>query len=256
MRVALLLGLQSFLALTTVVFGVMALMVARRLGRSTLPSVAWLIVGIAFTLEGINGMVQSSSAIVAVLAGKESAVWAAHLRLSPVGNHGRGVLKIGLGLALMALPLARRVPARVLPVLVTAWMMLFMLVGSFLGWREGSMQAEHFSIVALLDSFEMIVIWGALIGALYTGGIDRLLWVGLALNGVRQALNVVWTSALVWRDTPGAWVPSVTTMQLYACAVLLFMIFLARKRLRLARQGVPVPGLLDVLLSPQPRMLS
>ncbi|HEU0078768.1 MAG TPA: hypothetical protein VFQ76_14035, partial [Longimicrobiaceae bacterium] len=209
MRVALLLGLQSLVALTTVAFGVMALLVARRLGRSTLPAIAWLVVGVAFTMEGINGIFQSSGAIWAILAGKGSAVYAGYLRLGPVGNHGRSVLKIGLGLALIALPLLKRVPARALPGVVTVWLLLFMLLGSFLGWNEGSLRAGHFSIVALLDSFEMIVIWGALVGALVSGGIDRLLWIGLAINGVRQALNVVWTSALVWRDTPGAWVPSV-----------------------------------------------
>jgi hypothetical protein len=255
MRVPLLLGLQSLLALSTVAFGVLALMVARRLGRSTLPSVAWLVVGVAFTLEGISGIVQSSGAIWAVLAGDGSAVFAAYLRWSTVGNHGRSVLKIGLGLALLALPLMRRVPTRVLSGVVTAWLLAFMLLGSFVGWSEGPMQASHFSVVALLDSFEMIVIWGALACALFTGAIDRLLWIGLAINGVRQALNVVWTSALVWSDTPGVWKPSVSTMQIYACAVLVVMIILAMKRLRLARKGVAVAGLFDALSSPQPRML-
>ena len=252
---AVVLGLQVLLALTTLCLGVLSLAAARRVGGTSLQTSAWLVTGVAFTLEGISGTLQSTSAVWAVVAGEGSSVYAAYLRWSTVGNHGRSVLKIGLGLALICLPLTRNVAPRRLPLAVTVWLILFMGLGGLLGWSEGAIQARHFSRVALLDTAEMLVTWGALFIALFTGAIDRLLWVALAVNGFRQALNVIWTSAMAWLDTPGAWVPSSREMQVYACASLLIMVVLAFRRLHLAENGVPVSGLLDLEARPRSSML-
>ncbi|HEV2149962.1 MAG TPA: hypothetical protein VGR37_21370 [Longimicrobiaceae bacterium] len=249
------LGLQSAMAFATVAFAVAALLAARQTGGRSFHTVAWLVTGVAFLLEGISSTLQSSGAIWAVVEGPGSAVYEAYLRWSTVGNLGRSFLKIGLGFALLLLPLGGRFSARRQTAIAVAWFFLFLALGSILGLRDGPVQARHFSLVAVLDTVEMIVTWAALFGAISWNSIDRLLWVALALNGVRQALNVIWTSALAWVDMPGAWAPSPALMQFYACVTLAIMTGLAVWRLRLTRRGVNVPGLLEPSAQAAPSLL-
>lgn len=238
--------LQLLLAIGALAFGVASLRVALTVRADPhFQAAAWGLTGTAFTLAGITGVIQTTWAAVAFFSDVDSAVYRAYLNISPIGNHARAFLIIAFAFVLLALVLRRTAPT------VTFWVTAGLALGAglsagaFLGWREGTMNyGSHFTSVAFLNAVLIWVLLGALFRALFTTMVDRLLWGALASYSIYQVFGVVWTTAVVMRDVPGAWTPPPRILYLLGLGFYVGMLVQAHRRLKLARQGVSVPNLL------------
>ncbi|MEW5929795.1 MAG: hypothetical protein AB1941_20260 [Gemmatimonadota bacterium] len=226
----------------------MALSTARRIpGSPELHQAAWWLTGTVFTILGISTVLQLCVAAPwAYFAGKGTPVFDAYLRLSPIGNHSRGFLVVAYGAMLAGigrLAPARRPPFRTAVVLAS---FAAMIVGAWVGWKEGSLvRSTHYTATAIYDSTELIFLLAGLFIGVVWNTTDRLLWIAVVIFTVHELFDVVWYSALAWSDVPNAWRPPTKYIHLYASVAYLLMIFLANRRMRLARKGVRVPGLLE-----------
>ena len=240
--------LGSVLAL---LLGVMALRAARLVeGRA---GAMWLLTGMAFTLMGINGVLQDTWAVVAVLSGEGSVPYELYVRWSPVGNYGRAVLVCVFALLLAVAPFLKNLSSRPVRVLMGAVLVLGLVLGGWIGAGTGAIQsAKHWSAAAVLDSLELVLLLGALMIGLLTLAMDQILWLTLAVYAFHAALNVAAFSALAWFRVPGAWTPPPKYVALFIAVTYLVMLVLTLRRSRLARRGVAVPALLEQTRAPTP----
>jgi hypothetical protein len=202
--------MQCLVAILTVVFGVMALDAARRMPNAPeMHREAWWLTGCVFTILGISTALQLCvGAPWAYFSGKGTLAWDLYLRVSPIGNHSRGFLVVVYGAMLAGIgwiSQVRRPPFRTLVVLAS---FAAMLVGGFVGWKEGYLvRATHYTATAISDAAELIVLLVALFIGVVWNTTDRLLWVALVIFTVHELFDVAWYSALAWADVPGAWRP-------------------------------------------------
>jgi hypothetical protein len=250
--------MQCLVAILTIVFGVVALQAARRVpGRPDLHRDAWWLTGFVFTILGISTFLQLCiGAPWAYFSGVGTPVYDAYMRIAPIGNHSRGFLVVAYGAMMAGLTgIHRRFP-RHLGTFVFVTSFAAMTAGALVGWREGPLvQVTHWTATAISDSAELIVLLAALFIGVVWNTIDRLLWVALVIFTVHELFDVAWYSALTWADVPGAWQPSPVYIHLYASVAYLLMIFLTDRRIRLARKGVKVPGLIEFPERPTSSML-
>ncbi|HEX2095234.1 MAG TPA: hypothetical protein VHG28_22750 [Longimicrobiaceae bacterium] len=249
--------LQCLVVVLTLSFGIVSLRVSRhQTMHSEAHRTSWLLTGIACVILGANGAIQNVGAVWAFLAGPGTVVYQGFIRWTPVGNHSRNVLSIAFAVALLVqgfarLPLSKKV--------VWGYSLAFLLasgLGGWYGWEEGSLvEARHYLMIAVLDGVQMIFLFLALLQALRSEGMDRLLWVCLVLYAVRQALNVFWWSGAAWVRVPGAWHASLLEIQAYSSLVWTAMLSIAGYRLFLARRGVRVPALIETPLLHRPSYL-
>lgn len=249
--------LQCLIAILKITFGCISLAVARH--REGIPEVqrgAWLITGIGFLLLGVSGTAHSFGAVWAFVSGPGTTVFDSFLRWGPVGNHGRNVLAIGLALVLALQVRASWTPGRRLVWISVCTLLAAAGLGSWIGWQEGPLQqATHYSMIAVLDSMQMIMFGAVLLYALRTEGVDRLLWCSLALYAIRQALNALWWSGAAWIRVPDAWHTSPREIQIYSFFFWVAMLLTAAYRLLLARRGIRVPTLLEVAPRREPHLI-
>jgi hypothetical protein len=236
-------GLAAFLVL---LFGILALAVARH-QDAFLPvrREAWWLIGAAFTLLGLLQSVQGVIAAPwAYFSGPGTAVYEVYLRWAPVGNHSRGLLVVVFAVLLPLL--AQRQPLPRLRELAVVALLLGVLVGGFGGWVEGTLlQERHYTWLATSNTVQLMVLSAALLHALWIRTMDEHLWLSLFAYNLMQALHVGWLSALVWENVPGVWTPSPTYIMLYSAALQMVMLAFVLRRLALARRGVQVPALTD-----------
>jgi hypothetical protein len=241
--------MQCLVAILTIVFGIVALQAARRVpGRSDLHRDAWWLTGAVFTILGISTFLQLCiGAPWAYFSGVGTPVYDAYIRVAPIGNHSRGFLVLAYGAMMAGLTLIRRAFPRHFGTLVFVTSFAAMSAGAFVGWREGPLvQVTHWTATAISDSAELIFLLAALFIGVVWNTTDRLLWVALVIFTAHELFDVAWYSALAWSDVPGAWRPSPTYIHLYASVAYLLMIVLAVRRVRLARKGIKVPGLIEL----------
>jgi hypothetical protein len=231
------------------VFGLGALVVAHHpRSFSAVQRAAWLLTGLTFTLMASNAILHNASAVLAFFSGPGTPVYKEYLRWSPAGNYSRIFLVLAYAGALVFLPrIWSSARGRFQP-LSLALMLLAMGVGGLVGWMEGPYVAgKHWTAFAVLNALGLVVLLGALLGALFTHSMDRLLWGCVGIYALHEAFNVIWHSALAWIRVPGAWAPNPAQIQVYAALTYLAMLGLALRRLLLARRGVYVPALLEPL---------
>lgn len=240
--------LQCVVAILTLVFGVAALRVAGRVpGAPELHRATWLLTGVVFTMLGISTAFHNVVAAPwAFFAGRGSPELALYMQFSPIANHSRGFLMLAYGVMMAAIvPLSRAAGQR-LAVFAVLVGIAFMAVGAVLGFQEGSLtRATHYTATTITDAAGLIFLLAALFLGIVRNTTDRLLWVGLVIFTVHELLDIPWFSAMAWADVPGAWRPSAKYIHLYASVAYLLMILVAERRVRLARKGVRVPGLLE-----------
>lgn len=240
--------LQCVVAILTLAFGVMALRVARRVpGAPELHRATWLLTGVVFTVLGINTAFHNVIAAPwAFFAGKGSPELDLYMQFSPIANHSRGFLMLAYGAMMAAIIPVSRAAGQRLGALTVLVAIAFMAVGAVLGFREGYLtRATHYTATTITDAAGLIFLLVALFLGIVRNTTDRLLWVGLVIFTVHELLDIPWFSAMAWADVPGAWRPSAKYIHLYASVAYLLMIFVAERRIRLARKGVRVPGLLE-----------
>lgn len=242
------LAMQCVVAVLTLVFGITALRVAHAARESpAYHRAGWLLTGIVFTILGLSTAIQNCVAAPwAYFAGEGTPVYDLYIRYSPVGNHSRGFLVVAYAMMMVGLAGLWRGARRHFGAAVVAASLVAMTVGAVVGWREGPLvQVTHWTATAISDSAELLFLLGALFVGVIWNTTDRLLWIALVIFTVHELLDVVWFSALAWSDVPGAWYPSTVFLHGYASVAYLLMIGVAARRVRLARDGVSVPGLVE-----------
>jgi hypothetical protein len=246
--------LQASVAILALAFGAAASVVARRMHECEgAHRLSWAVVAVGFVVGGISSIVQNAGAVWAFAAGPDSAAWTEFLRWAPAGNYGRTLLRVALAISLACVPAARYFRGQF-------WSMSAMLfggailAGAWIGVAEGSLkEGVHYPNLAILETLEVVTLLFALFLAATADSMDRLLWIGICVYVVRQALNVISWSAFAWVGVPGAWIPHPWHIHVYGVVGYGIMIGLALHRLRLARRGVQVSGLLEL---PAPRKFS
>lgn len=241
--------MQCVVAILTIVFGVVALRASRFVpAGSDLHREAWWVTGAVFTILGISTFLQLCiGAPWAYFSGAGSPVYEAYMVVMPIGNHSRGVLVVAYGAMMAGLGLVHARFSQRLGAFVFVTSFAAMAAGALVGWREGPLvQVTHWTATAISDSAELIFLLAALFIGVVWNTTDRLLWIALVIFTAHELFDVAWYSALAWSDVPGAWRPSPTYIHLYASVAYLLMIVLADRRIRLARRGVRVPGLIEL----------
>lgn len=239
-------ALQIVGAVLKLAFGLVALGVARSARARDVHRLGWLLVGVVLAAGGASNLLQSSWAMRAFLSGEGTAVWNSYLRWAPAMNFSRHLSMIALAGLLCALPALARLRGWRVGVIAGGAILLSAALGGWVGAAESSLvEARHYPATAMLDSLEMLLLFAALIGALAFGWMDRWLWTILAIYAVRQSFNVISFSALAWRTVTGAWAPGSAHIKWVATAMWVVLLAIALHRLRLARRGTPVSGLLE-----------
>jgi hypothetical protein len=234
--------LDSLLHLT---FAVLALLAARRLPRHVgSPRHAWQMLGFVFLLYSVADVSQMLFGTMAFVGGPESAVWPAYMRWMPILNHSRTVVMWGLYVLLGVLAAGG---ARSWPVLRRAYVpfsLAMVALGGLLGVLEGPFDAaRHLSNTSLMDALAFIVLAVLLFVLMLRDTVDRALWLALLFYGSSSVMSSLFLAAIAWINAH-AWTPSPWIMEVSRVAFTTAMVSMAVWRLRLARRGVPLAGLL------------
>lgn len=250
------LALQTAVALMGFLFGVQALGVFHALpGARPAHRAAWELTAIGFLVAGVSSVVWSVFAVWAVVAGEGSAAWNGSVTWMPVGNYGRSLVKAMLALILCCIPWLAGLTPRARRAASLGSLLAMFAAGGVYGYLEGPLRSgTHFSIYAVFQTAELILLLVALFLAVVQSTMDRWLWAILAIYGVRQALSALSVSALAWLGFPGRWALNPMVVHLMGVASYLMIMALAHRRLQLARRGVAVPGMFD-LPKAQPSLL-
>ena len=240
------LALQSAVSLAFLGFGLLGL-AARHHSPGAPPDHrgGWLLVGGALTAHGTAMLLHSMAAFGAYFAGSGTALYEAFVDWTPAMNHSRTFLLVAFTLALLAhavLPSARR---GVLGAAAFALMAVGFLLGVLIGRVEEFSALVHFSSVATWDVIELVLLLAALFAALLTSRLDRYAWLALGIYAFSLALNVMWIAALSRRGLPGEWSPRPWMIHGYRLVLTLGMVYVAARRLQLARRGTPVGSLME-----------
>jgi hypothetical protein len=227
------------------VFAVLALQVGRRLpAHAGSQRHAWQMTGLVFVIFSAVVVPQMAFGTTVYFLGPEHPLYAGYLRFAPMANHSRTLVVWSLYISLAALafrgdrawPLLRRAyPALALG-------MLF--AGGLLGWLEGSFDAaRHLSNTSLMDVAGFVGLALLLFMLMLRDTVDRALWVALVCYGVASVVSSLFLAAIAWVNAD-AWIPRTWVLELSRVAFTTAMVSMAVWRLRLARRGVPLAGLL------------
>jgi len=241
------LSLQWLVGAVSLLLGLTALLVARRVGADA-PThrASWLLVGIALVMVSMVDVTQSTAAFAAVWAGVGSAIYEQYIRWAPALNYSRTGGEIALG-GLLILVAYRGAGASRFRRESVAILLVGMLAGAALGVLEGAMVTRvHFSVGAFWNTVEMGVLACALVAALARSSMDWILWLIVTIKMISQAISTIWLIALAWVGVEGAWIPEPWLKQLFIVVVSSLMLGLALWRLTLARRGTSVPALLQL----------
>jgi hypothetical protein len=229
-------------------FGVLAAAVAREKGgMPRFHRMAWTLAAVFFLWRGVPGVAQGLAAIWAVASGEGSQPYALFVEWTPAMNHARTLMSIATGWTLAALPLLRAQPVRRLWMGASLACLVLAGTGAYAGWQEGPTSPRHLATLTLFGAVEMVGMLVALTMGLFARTLDRYLWLILSIYAVHVALNIIWYSALVGFFYPGSFIPPLQVRNLYSAASYLGGCVLAWHRLSLARRGVRVGGLLELV---------
>lgn len=240
--------LQSGLSIILLLFGSMALVIARRGTTCSDPiRAAWFLTGVTFVIFSLHHSIQNVGAMWAFLAGPDTVVYSRYLMWAPVGNHSRTFLGVAFHGALVILVSRSKAPTRRFWTLTFVAFFSAMCLGGLFGWTERLREFEaHYSATALLDIVGLVLLLWALFVASVKGTMDRLHWLCIATYALMLVLGVLWHTALVWIRVPGAWAPSPLHMHVYRVVLGGVMVAVAAYRIGLANRGVYVPGLFEI----------
>ena len=229
-------------------FGVLAAAVAReRGGMARYHRMAWTLAAVFFLWRGVPGVAQGLAAVWAIVSGKGSQPWALFVEWTPAMNHTRTLVSVATGWTLAALPLLRGQPVRRLWTGASLACLVLAGTGAYAGWQEAATGPRHLATLSVLGAAEMVGMLVALTVGLFARTLDRYLWMILSVYAVHVALNIIWYSALVGFFYPGSFYPPLRVRYLYSAASYLGGCVLAWHRLSLARRGVRVGGLLELV---------
>lgn len=248
--------LQSIVPFLQLAFAVLALLTAVRLRRfASVQGVAWLITGVAFGMYAANSCIQVVLSIIAFRVGPGHPFFDWYLSYAPSADHSRSALILAFAASVLALS-RRRDSGSVDLLPHVAAFIAAMGMGFVLGRAEGPLSAaRHFPITAAIDTAGIVILATVLFVVMVKDTVDRLLWSALAVHGLTMMMGILFLAALAWIETASAWTPPIWSLHLLRGVLTLVMVALAARRLRTARMGVPVPGLMPALKRPQPSLV-
>lgn len=235
---------QNAVALALLGLGIAALLAARSIREPGLHKQSWWIMGAVVLSYSAIYVVQVCFATAAYFLGPEAGLYKMYLVAAPIGNHARTVMLFVLYLALGAVAL-RKAP-------ISRWTVFAAIgagagIGGAFGGYEGRLEvARHFSATAVLDTFGFLLLGCVLILAIHRDSMDRLLWFCMGLLGLRIIVGVLYHTGLAWYFVPQTWTPPPLHMHLIRLVVISMQIGVAVERIRRARLGIRVPGMLSL----------
>lgn len=246
--------LQVCVSLLRVAFAVYAVKVALQMRRDEgAHREAWLATAVTFVIYGANMVVQDVVGVWAYFAGPQAPVFAFYLRMAPVFNHMRTFMMFAFYGAFLLLPLTGW-PERTRRKAFLAGLGATIVAGSAMGWLEGALTgARHLPNTAFIDIAAFALLGAALMVAMFKDTMDRYLWLAIALYGFTSILGVLYLTALSWFGS-GQWTPPVWQNPASKAILAIAMVWLAARRLQLARRGARVSGLMPPLRSSQPML--
>lgn len=226
-------------------FAVVAFLVGRRVPEHAgTRRYAWQMTALVFLVFSAVHTSQLAFGTLVFVLGPEHPAFTAYLRYAPVGNHARTLMVWSLyaSLAVLAFRGAAVWPRlrRVHPALTVAMLAL----GGLLGWLEGPFDAaRHLSNSSLMDAGGFIILTILLFVLMLRDTIDRALWFALMLYGSSSVMSSLFLAAIAWINA-NTWTPAPWAMETSRVLFTTGMVGMAVWRLRLARRGVPMAGLL------------
>ncbi|HYH81726.1 MAG TPA: hypothetical protein VEX86_18110 [Longimicrobium sp.] len=204
---------------------------------------AWRVVGVMFVVFGIDLFIGNILQVLAFVDGTPSPALTFYLRVAPVLNHSRTFLALGGLAALVVLAVLKAPPGPRYWRLAWALLGVGLALGAVLGVIEGPFSITgHLFAVVLWDVVELLVILSTLFVLLVTNRADRWLWALLAAYASGLALGIFGLQLLI-RFGIG-WNPPTWTIHAVRDFFYATMLAAAFVRLRAARRGRPVHGML------------
>ena len=241
---------QILAAVLTLLFGVLAMSVARQLAseRPDRAAAGWMLTAWCFTVVGTVAAAHALFAFVAWMAGPESGVRAVYDAWTGPANFARiMVVLVYAGLLVLAMLVRRRRATRLAvrsPVLLAGTLVMAMAAAYADGQLEG-----HRGVAALgvLGAATAMVLMGALLAAVVNDGLDQLLWFALAAYALKEVISTSLLAILVWGDMADQAVLMQAFRVFYwlSAAVMAGMSLLAMRRRSLAAAGRHVPALFE-----------
>jgi len=235
--------IDSLLHLTV---AILALLVGRRLPAHVgAQRDAWRMFAVIFLLYSVMDVSQMAFGTLTFVLGPESALWPAYMRWMPMGNHSRTLVMWSLYAVLAGLVVGGARTHLVLRRGYLPFAVVMLLAGGALGFLEGPFDAaRHLSNTSLMDAVGFVALAGLLFTAMFNETVDRALWFALLAYGCHSVVSSLFLAAIAWVNTSGAWTPPQWVMEVIRVTFTTAMVSMAAWRLRLARRGKPLPGLL------------
>jgi hypothetical protein len=245
---------QCLSSLVRAAFAIMALRTARSMHRWERPhQLAWLATGLTFAPYSAIMLLQDFFAVRAWRAGEGSPELEFYLRLSPVCNHSRTFMMLGLYAALVALPFTGRWTDRRRAWTFASVVGVAFLAGVGVALLEGSLTGRHFADAAAIDIAGFAVLACTLFVAMYRDSMDRYLWMSMAMYGFTSVAGVLYFTALSWFASD-AWTPPAWQKPMVTVVLGVVMVGLAWRRWRLAKRGAVVHGLMPAMRPAAPML--
>lgn len=230
-------------------FGLQARLVLRRAGpaRRDRVTLAWAACASYFLVCGGYSALHAVLAAAAGRTGEKSVLYALVNEWAISANLARGVMAVAFGGLMLGLMLVRgRSIYRLVRSAPTAFVSLGIsatLVARLLDVETLFGQSTGLAVLAMLTA---VLLMGALWAAVLNDGMDQLLWLGVVLYTLKEAVMVSQMAVLAWWTVA----PHREVYYFfYATAVILGagMCAIAARRLRLAGAGQRVPALFERL---------
>jgi hypothetical protein len=232
-------------SLLHLVFAVLAFQVGRRLpAHAGTKRHAWQMTGFVFLLFSMVVLPQLAFGTTVFVLGAEHPAFTAYLRIAPIANHSRTLLVWSLYVSLAVLTVRGEAVwprlRRAYPVIA-----LGMLAGGgVIGWLEGPFDAaRHLSNTSMMDAVGFVALAVLLFALMLRDTVDRALWGALVCYGGSSVMSSLFLAAIAWINA-ATWTPHSWMMETSRIVFTTGMVAMAVWRLRLAKRGQSLPGLL------------
>jgi hypothetical protein len=232
-------------SLLHLVFAVVALMVGRALPvHAGSQRMAWQMTGLVFVIFSAVDMAQLVFGTAVFLLGAEHPLYAVYMRWAPIANHSRTLVVWSLYLGLGALTFGGAPVLARLRRAHAGLAVAMLCAGGVIGWVEGPFDAaRHLSLTSVMDAAGFIVLTILLFVLMLRDTVDRAMWFAILFYGSSSVMSSLFLAAIAWINAH-AWTPHPWVLEISRVAFTTAMVSMAVWRLRLARRGTPLPGLL------------
>jgi hypothetical protein len=244
-------------ALLHLAVAVAALLVVRRLPpRGGVQRHSWQAMAFIFMVYSVTDVVQVTFGSITYAAGPESAVWPVYMRWMPIFNHSRTLVMWSLYGVLAVLAAGGERAWPVLRYAYAPFALGMFACGALLGYAEGSFDmVKHLSYISMMDAGGFMALATLLFVTMLRDSVDRALWFALLAYGCHSVVSSLFLAALTWSSTKGVWTPPMAMMEMIRVIFTSAMLAMVVWRLRLARRGVSLPGLLGTT-RPAPALMT